>query len=220
MSEIAEKILAALEAEIVARGGRLADIKIYTAGKYGDEIRKNAAAYWQEGVAGSFISRMNQTIKFGLRDAWSLAADDLGIAPDEITPEELKERDAIITEEQSHVRDLLAYLKELANDRTRKLSDADARLDLWAERFGDMQNKAKLILGRDTRLEWVYGDTEHCNSCARLNGIVKRASFWVKHGVQPGNPPNEKLECGGWRCQCNLVPSESRLSPGKLPRLP
>jgi hypothetical protein len=191
----------------------------YTSARYENEIRAAAAAYWKEGVKGSFVSRMKVVIKFGLKDAFDLGASDFGVTPDEYSKEEIVARDAIITEEQLHIPDLLKFIDGLANDKTRKLTDADYRLDLWIARFADMQNRAKLILGKDTKFEWVYGDTEHCDTCQMLNGFVKRASFWNKYGVHPGQPPNPKLQCGGWRCQCQLNPTEKNLSRGKFPRL-
>jgi hypothetical protein len=115
---------------------------------------------------------------------------------------------------------LFRSLDGLANDPKAKLSDADGRLALWKARFDDVRNRAKMILGQDAKLEWIYGDTEHCDTCARLNGVVKRASFWMSHGVLPQAPPNPRLKCGGWKCQCSLEPTDKRLTRGRMPSTP
>jgi hypothetical protein len=70
----------------------------------------------------------------------------------------------------------------------------------------------------DGKFKWVLGPTEHCTTCAKLEGLVKRGSWW-RDNVLPQNPPNEKLECGGWRCQCNLEATDQRVS-RRTPSLP
>jgi hypothetical protein len=220
MPDIAARILAALEAEIVKRGGDPDNLKAYTASQYSTDIDRAAAAYWKEGIRGNFSARMRVTVKFGLRDAFDLGGADMGILPEDYTKQDTTLRDEIITEEQSHIDDLLDYIDKLANDPDAKLSDADARLSLWKARFDDVRGRAKVILGKDAKLEWVYGDTEHCSTCARLNGVVKRASFWQTNGVLPQAPPNPMLECGGWKCQCHLEPTDKPLRRGKMPKTP
>ena len=51
---------------------------------------------------------------------------------------------------------------------------------------------------------------EHCATCAALDGLVAYAVDWERSGVKPQNPPNGALECGGWRCDCSLVPTKER----------
>jgi hypothetical protein len=30
----------------------------------------------------------------------------------------------------------------------------------------------------------------------------------------PQNAPNDSLECGGWKCDCSLTPTDARRTPG------
>lgn len=54
-------------------------------------------------------------------------------------------------------------------------------------------------------LEWVEGDTvEKCAVCLALDGIVAPKELWDELGVHPQQAPNIHLECGGWKCQCEL----------------
>lgn len=46
-----------------------------------------------------------------------------------------------------------------------------------------------------------------------LNGIVAYAREWNEYGIHPQSPPNDLLECGGWRCQCRLVSTAKRVTP-------
>lgn len=49
------------------------------------------------------------------------------------------------------------------------------------------------------------GNTEeHCGDCLRLDGQVHLASDWDSH---PMRPQSNALECGGYNCDCRLVPA-------------
>lgn len=67
------------------------------------------------------------------------------------------------------------------------------------------------------KLQWVMGATEeHCTTCADLTGIVAYAAEWALLGVHPQRPPNGKLVCGGWRCDCALVETDEPRSDNAL----
>jgi hypothetical protein len=217
--QIIAGLIAAIEAEIVKAGVTPA-LKARTADRYRADLMGAARQFWKDGSRGGLITRMKEITKFGLRDAWDEGGAALGITPENYTEQDLAVRDEIITEEQSHITDLVDYIDALANSG-QPLSNADTRLDIWARRFGDVKDRAKVVMGKDAKLEWVYDPTkEHCTSCARLNGIVKRASFWQANGVLPKSPPNPMLACGGWQCGCILQPTDKKLTRGRLPKLP
>lgn len=219
---VGARVLKALEAEIVSRGGKLDYVKAYSSDKYKRDIFNAAAAYWKEGNRSAFNSRMNVTIKFGLRDAFDMGAADVGISPEDYTQQDIALRDEVIQSEQWRVSELADYMFKLANDPNAALSDANSRLELWAARFDDMRTRAKVILGKDAKAEWVVGPTEQsCPSCQKLNGRVKRLSFWQSHGVLPQAPPNPMLECKGYRCQCRLDTTTTKpITKGRMPSLP
>lgn len=62
---------------------------------------------------------------------------------------------------------------------------------------------------RNGLYEWVYGDTEHCDDCLRLNGQKHRMKDWLKSGWQP---QGSNLECHGFNCKCRLVKTTGRAS--------
>lgn len=62
---------------------------------------------------------------------------------------------------------------------------------------------------RNGLYEWVYGDTEHCGDCLRLNGQKHRMRDWIKSGFLP---QNDTLECHGFNCRCRLVKTTGRAS--------
>ena len=51
---------------------------------------------------------------------------------------------------------------------------------------------------------WQLGNTvQHCTDCASLDGQIHTAEEWRRAGIMPQSPD---LECGGWNCDCRLVP--------------
>ncbi len=55
--------------------------------------------------------------------------------------------------------------------------------------------------------EWVYGDTEHCDDCQRLNGQKHRLKdYYVKGWL----PKASTLKCGGYNCACQLKRTTGR----------
>lgn len=96
-----------------------------------------------------------------------------------------------------------------------------SRAQVWANRWNDAYNMAKRMIAElfGERMEWVYGDAEHCDTCRSLNGIVAYAKEWDELNVYPGSPPNGSLDCGGWRCQCSLVPTDAKKTRGAISRI-
>jgi hypothetical protein len=138
---------------------------------------------------------------------------------EDMTEEWEAELQAIIDEEFNFVEQ---FINDIVS-RSRNDEGLDAlltRVPLWANRYNDVVNQSKIITAsKGQKLEWVYGDTEHCATCAALNGIVAYATEWEESGFHPQGPPNDLLSCGGWRCQCELRPTDRRRSANALTRL-
>lgn len=79
------------------------------------------------------------------------------------------------------------------------------RLSLWILGALGLANLAQAIGHPDRRYEWVLGATmEHCEDCARLNGQVHTGDEWKRSGWMP---QGRNLKCGGWHCDCKLMPT-------------
>ena len=81
----------------------------------------------------------------------------------------------------------------------------------------EVVNLARTMADANQKLVWGLGPTEHCRTCLKLDGKVKRAEVWAAANIRPQSPD---LACGGWRCQCTLEPTDAPASPGPLPRIP
>ncbi len=107
-------------------------------------------------------------------------------------------------------------LKQQERDTT--LRAASSRLPMWVNRYTEVVNTAKIMAGGDKKLKWVLGPTEeHCSSCSKLAGQVRRASVWLASGIQP---QSRALSCQGYNCLCTLSPTSDASSRGRMPSLP
>ena len=88
------------------------------------------------------------------------------------------------------------------------------RLTLWANDAGGDYTRGQVyapprLNGETGRVEeprytWRLGATEqHCSDCLFFNGQTLTASEWR----QLPAPQSPDLECGGWLCDCSLVPT-------------
>ena len=167
---------------------------------YTRNIRYAIRSYWK-GIAG-FDSPIDLTIGLmdaiqrGFTQAWAAGAAEWGIKPADYTE---GERQAL----QGKINDQFPYVNALANrivpkSRGGLLRDAFKEANLFLGRYGEVQNAARVMTGRNAPLEWVLGVAEHCSSCVKLAGKVKRASWWQSNGILPRVPGAPYLECRGF----------------------
>ena len=173
--------------------------------------------------AGKFFSETRELIRRQYPVAWAEGMMEVDLTPADMTA---KERLALQTATNAAVsavpslRDfILTHLKK--DDPTRTYAATIApRVNIWINGYGAIAARAAAMAGKDEKLEWRLGVAEHCTSCVRLAGKVKRASWWSDNGVLPRVPSAEYLVCRGFNCKCTLNPTEKPLSRGRMPRLP
>lgn len=164
-----------------------------------------------------FVDKMADLIEQQMTRAWNEGMRANGLNPADITPEQQAELQNIISDEYMFVD---RFAADIVAGRGGSVAQFQSRASLWSNRYNDTVNEAKLSTAEPKdKLIWVYGDTEHCETCAQLNGIVASANEWEQSGIRPQSPPNDNLTCGGWKCQCRLEPTERRRSPKALDTL-
>jgi hypothetical protein len=170
------------------------------------------------GELGEFewIDDMSTTIADQIGKAWREGAAAVDVSPADFTDEDIEELNKIIASEYNYVlalgSDILA-LRLMGGMLEEYRTKFAGRIEVWAHRYTDVVNQAKVWFGKrkKVKLKWEMGATEeHCATCAALDGIVAYAEDWERSGIHPQNPPNRALECGGWRCDCSLVPTTER----------
>jgi len=192
-----------------------------TIASYRNGLRSAVRGLWSGALDRSqFNSNIRATINNRLSQAFEEGAAEFDIKPDEFTQEEFLALGKAIKTELANVKNLADRIQ--ANDKASggKLSPLMTRVnELWVNRYRDIRNQGKILTGKNQKLVWRLGATEqHCTTCPKLDGKVKRASEWNKSGIRPQNPPNGDLECGGWQCLCELKPTNLPISRGRLPR--
>jgi hypothetical protein len=174
------------------------------------------------GVIGivEFETAMIDMIQNQLRRAWNEGMRSLGLDP---------ETDMLLLWEMA-LQDIMAqelvYVDPLAADIMSASASGElvdkfrSRVSIWTNRYNDVVNQATQICAQaGQKMEWIFGDTDHCTTCEQLNGTVAFESEWEKSGIYPQRPPNDMLSCGGWNCQCTLNPTDKHRSPNALEKL-
>lgn len=188
------------------------DIKTYD--YFLSELSRMIRNVYNGNMGGDFIDIMANLISGQLTQAYTQAWKDEegeGELPDYLA----QSLEAQILNQYDYVDGLYRDIVDARVDQT-SLDALLARAPLWAERWNEAYNTAVLLITSENggNLIWELGATEqHCPTCAGLNGIVARASEWEALNVKPQNAPNDLLECGGWRCDCSLTPTDKRRSP-------
>ena len=187
---------------------------------YRSVLRSAVRGLWSGAIdTAQFDDNMRLAISRYLTEAFAAGAKECGIKMDELTIDEQLVLADILTAETSFVSGLATAVNESSRANKGKLTPLYGRVELWVNRYNDVKNQAKILVCKDQKLEWIYGDTNvHCSTCLRLHGKVKRASQWQASGIHPQQPPNDALECGGWACACTLQPTDKPVTKGPLPR--
>lgn len=114
---------------------------------------------------------------------------------------------------QGLVADEFQYVDDFAADIVRGAKDGlpvdglRYRAGLWAHRYPDIVDQAKIITGDDNQMyTWHYGDTvEHCGTCSQYEGQTKTAREWRVLRERGIYPKSRALECKGYHCDCRLT---------------
>lgn len=191
--------------------------------QYRDRLWRAMVRLFNGGRGATFDGSFARSIDQQLTVAWNEGADDVGVAPDEMTREDMDILDGIIRNENDFINRIAGEIQvDAAAGMTREDFDRQYgnRADLWANRWNETVNRARIVFGGKKKLQWKLGATEkHCQTCNSLNGIVAYATEWDEARFQPQAPPNPLLECEGWRCGCTLMPTTARRTARALDRL-
>jgi hypothetical protein len=184
-----------------------------TLAQYLRQLRQYARDYFTQKIDDTgFLDKMLTSITSQINRAWNEGMRANGLDPAKDKTDEMRNRvDELVRNEQDHITNLADLINQQRANGVDDMIAINARVDVWANRYTDVVNTAKAETAPpDDLLEWVYGDTVHCETCAALNGTVLTAEEWKQGDYHPQQPPNEKLDCGGWRCKCKLVKTKKK----------
>jgi len=180
-------------------------------------IRLIRGLYNRDIDRGQFLDIMANLIQGQLSQAFYNGMMDAGLSQDEITDTMQKKLESLILAQYPYVDRLAADVIN-ARELEQPVDPLTARADLWANRWNEAFNAGKLAVGAEfgLKMAWVLGPTEHCETCQACAGVVAFASEWELAGLRP---QGSNLICGGFRCQCELIPTDRRRSPKAWERL-
>lgn len=182
---------------------------------YRRQIRSAARGLWSNVLSMSdFREAMQSTINRGMNQAWMEGANECGIKFDELSENELTALKEITEGQFEYIEGFSDFIDENSKVNKGKLAEGLKRSELWINRYGEARNQAKAMACSDAKLMWKTNVKckEHCSSCSRLNGKVKRGSYWQKTIL----PRSRNLACGGFRCCCDLVQTSEPVTKGRL----
>ena len=197
--------------------------RLKTFAEYHARLWRAALALFHGGADPSFIATFARSIDVELTKAWNSGSQSLGISPDEMTERDIKVLSQIIANENKFILGMASDIQAAAAEGMEEEAFASQfgnRVNVWAARYTDVVNQALLYFGKKEKLVWKIGNREkHCSTCPRLNGIVAFGDEWSRVGFHPQRPPNNLLECGGWECGCELLPTKARRTTNALKKL-
>jgi hypothetical protein len=184
-------------------------------------IRSNVRGLWNGSLTKSnFTNGMQSTITRGFNQAWAEGAGQCGVGMDELTERELNKLKQMINEQFPFIPGFADDVIEKNKASGGKLQPHIDRADMWISQYRVVHDQAGGMACSDVKKKWKLGAAEHCPSCLKLAGIVKRYSFWIKSGILPQRNGARYLFCGGFHCDCILENTTDPVRPGPLPSLP
>lgn len=167
-------------------------------------------------IGGQFIDIMANLISGQLLDAYQTAWNDEGYFT-ELPPYLTEAYTADVVNQYSFVDQFYRDIIDARVDGT-PIAPLMARAQMWSNRYKESYNNAIILITKENggNLEWTLGEAEHCNTCISLSGIVAGAKEWDMIGIKP---QSDRLECHGYNCKCELVPTDKRRSPNAYGRI-
>lgn len=168
----------------------------------------------------TFIDSMISTITRYLGQAFDAGAATQNVTPADYTQQEKDARKDYINQQFQFLPGFSQRIQNGNKANDGKLQKWLNQGDNWVNRWEGAFEVAKVAVGDNVPMEWELGPTEHCPSCQKLAGKVKRKNWWYENGILPAQAGATYLKCGGHKCQCQLVKTDKPLSRGRMPNLP
>lgn len=178
-----------------------------------DSIFRNAiqGKYSKRG----FIGALTPVIQSAIRDASEAGLKDGGLKKAEMTEEESAWVQEWILKQNDFIEAVATAIYE---DGKVTAKEAEGKAVLWWNKSIDpAYSEMVFSASKNGAFLRKLGATEqHCVDCVKIDGQVRRASFWHNIGIWNASP---KTQCGGWRCQCQNVATDKPITRGRFPQL-
>jgi len=148
-----------------------------------------------------FEDVMITLIEGQMRRAWNEGMRNVGLDPaQDFTPEMEQELQNIISAEFEFVNRYIDDVQKVVAAGG-DVNQFRARVDMWANRYVDVVNRAEIFCKPKDLFVWRLGATEqHCEDCAGYAGRIMTGAEWAKEK----QPQGRDLACKGYNCDCTL----------------
>ena len=182
-------------------------------------IARMVSNVYTNNMGGEFVDIMGALIRGQMKKAYEVAYAEAGFS--DALPDWLQTDLEDMQATQANFDYIYQYFKDIINARLdgKPLQPLLDRVKMWANRYNEAMSRARMTITAKLggRLQWVEGDTkDKCDTCLGLNGIVAFATEWELSGYKP---QGSNLDCGGFNCHCELVPTDRRRSPNAWDRI-
>ncbi len=123
---------------------------------------------------------------------------------EEVDADDEKWLTARVAAEMAFLDGVFDWLKEARDAETVTEPAVRARVEMWAATLDAVHAEGVMRGKKNRMLTWHVGPTEHCDTCAKLNGQRHRAKWYIQRDYIP-RKPGAAMACGGYRCQCTLT---------------
>lgn len=160
--------------------------------------------------ARELSARLRRAILRNAEDAYVEGMKEGGIedAEEQLDDQDQETITSWIQSQMSYLPNFIESVMQVAalprGQRTEQQRAILQRVDYWVGALRDLAGMGKASAQRNMMVTWRYGDTDHCDTCLRLNGQRHRLRWFVERGYIPQEKGSATLECGGWRCRCEL----------------
>lgn len=167
---------------------------------FGIGLRKTAVRLWRgQTTKAEFIDAFWFGVERGLWRAALEGIGSLGFSEEELSPMESSKLVSIIDNMRGFISGLADWIEENSKASGGKFAVVTRRVTQnWVNRYQQVFQQAQALVGRDLKTMWWLGIAEHCKSCLKLAGKIRRWSWWNERGIIPRVPGAEYLECRGY----------------------
>ena len=184
--------------------------------EYKSSLRAAMRALWMDVMSiQQFTDALMAAVDRGLNNAYQEGLKKAGLVPNEATPQEAALLYEEIFNNVTRIADLAEFI-QAQRDSGGTWASIENRLNMWAGRYGALRTRVEAQAAGDKKKQWILGRTEeHCRTCYGVAGRVYRNSTWLQNDCIPRS---QSLCCHGFHCDCSLVDTDARLTPGPFPR--
>lgn len=157
-------------------------------------------------TSGSILADARRLVKDAVADAYIEGLKEGGIPADEMTDDDALMIVELSTTQLEYVTDFVKAIRAARDDKAAQRDILDNRINLWTQSIEAAGAQGLASAKSNEMVQWKYGETEHCETCERLNGQKHRRKWFADRNYFP-QKPGAAMECGGYNCQCELNPA-------------